>query len=174
MGANHHMVMQVLGLHPCHLLRELVLDQNKIRQIDPTSFCGLLCLRELSMAENGLRSLNNLWKIPSIRILQLGKWRKCGHWPFLCLYWSELTVGWMGTGNNRVGDLSEVERLAHGGVPDNHRPSEITLQGNPISRKLRYRATLIHVFSSLQVVDGRQVTEDERDRANSVILTPDT
>ena len=73
-----------------------------------------------------------------------------------------------------MSDLSEIERLGCGDMKHSHHPSEITLQGNPVSRKPRYRATLIHVFPSLQVVDGRTVTEDEKERARTVVLSIDT
>jgi Leucine-rich repeat (LRR) protein len=48
------------GLEELHNLEELVLDRNRIKFIDPSSFVGLVNLRELRMEENGLRSLSHL------------------------------------------------------------------------------------------------------------------
>jgi Leucine-rich repeat (LRR) protein len=62
----------VAGLQSCTLLRELVLDSNKIRALDPHSLQGLIHLRDLRMEENGMRSLKHLSRLPSLQILRLG------------------------------------------------------------------------------------------------------
>jgi hypothetical protein len=72
-------------------------------------------------------------------------------------------------GSNRISDLGELDRLADGDI---RQPLDINLQGNPVCRKPRYRAALIHAFPSLQVIDNRSVTEEERDRALSLV-SPD-
>jgi hypothetical protein len=51
-------------------------------------------------------------------------------------------------------------------------PLDIALQGNPVSRKPRYKVALLVAFPSLQVIDGKGVTDEERERA--VIMSSDT
>lgn len=61
------------GLHHCTALRELVLDHNKIRQLEPMSFCGLAALREVRMENNGLRSLAHFARLSGLQTLHLGE-----------------------------------------------------------------------------------------------------
>ena len=45
-----------------------MLDQNRIRYIDPDSFAGLPRLRELRLEENGLRSLSHLHHLTGLQV----------------------------------------------------------------------------------------------------------
>merc|ERR1712070_883907 len=45
------------GLNSCTSLQEIVLNKNRIRQLDADSFAGLGVVSELHLQENGLRSL---------------------------------------------------------------------------------------------------------------------
>ena len=49
-------------------LRELALDRNKIRQLDPLALRGLANLRELRLEENGLRALDGLAPLPKLQV----------------------------------------------------------------------------------------------------------
>ena len=42
-------IQRITGLNSCSCLRELVLDKNKIKHIEPSSFLGLDELRELRL-----------------------------------------------------------------------------------------------------------------------------
>lgn len=91
-------ISRVTGLETCRSLRELVrttvptesalvgvppsltptrhthtqvLDKNRIKYLDPTSFSGLTALRDLHMQENGLRSLSHLHYLVSVQVLAL-------------------------------------------------------------------------------------------------------
>lgn len=48
-----------------------MLDKNRIKYLDPTSFSGLTALRDLHMQENGLRSLSHLHYLVSVQVLAL-------------------------------------------------------------------------------------------------------
>ncbi|GMH33137.1 hypothetical protein BSKO_00971 [Bryopsis sp. KO-2023] len=65
-------ITKIDGLNGLVNLKELVLDGNRIKYIDPGSFCGLSQLQELRMEENGLRSLANLHPLAALRSLQIG------------------------------------------------------------------------------------------------------
>lgn len=69
---HHNEITRVDGLNSLVNLKELVLDGNRIKYIDPGSFVGLTRLQELRMEENGLRSLANLHPLVALNSLQLG------------------------------------------------------------------------------------------------------
>ena len=54
-------------------LRELALDRNKIRQLDPLALRGLANLRELRLEENGLRALDGLAPLPKLQVRARGR-----------------------------------------------------------------------------------------------------
>jgi Leucine-rich repeat (LRR) protein len=114
-------------------LRELDLNRNKIRTIEPNSFTNnekLVCLR---LEENGLKSLINVERCESLQALFLS--------------------------GNRLQDFFELDRLdllVH--------LMELVLQGNPLARKPNYRVMIVKRLASLVVLDGKEITLDERQR----------
>jgi len=119
-------------------LRELVLDKNKVKQIDENSFEGLRSLRELRMDDNGLKSLANLGPLPRLRALHLSV--------------------------NRIAELSELEKLRN-----LRHVVVINLAQNPVARKPLYRAHLINAVGSARAIDGREVTDEERERVEQLL-----
>jgi len=80
-------LQRVDGLESLPHLRELVLDRNKIKTLDPGSLASLNGLRELRMEEVGLRSLAHFGPLPLLHALYLG--------------------------GNRIAELIEIDKLAH-------------------------------------------------------------
>jgi Leucine-rich repeat (LRR) protein len=78
-------ISRVDGLSSCTDLRELCLDKNRIRSLDPNSLVNLKMLRDLRIDENGLRSLSNFPLLPNLCILSVA--------------------------GNRVNDIIELEKL---------------------------------------------------------------
>ena len=66
-------------------------------------------------------------------------------------------------GSNRILDVAELEKL--GALPA---LQQIVLVNNPVARKQLYRPTLIRRLPSLKSIDGRELTLDERDRAELI------
>lgn len=132
-------IAKVEGLENLGQLRELCLDKNKVRLIDPSSFMGLQSLRELRMEENALRSLDNFRLLTRLQALFLS-----------C---------------NRVMELADIDKLA-----DLRCLLEIVLVFNPVARKVNYRAHLLRRIPSLQMIDGREVTYDERERSDALAM----
>ena len=60
------------GLNSCTSLQEIVLNKNRIRQLDADSFAGLGVVSELHLQENGLRSLAHISELSSLQSLHLG------------------------------------------------------------------------------------------------------
>lgn len=65
-------ISQIEGLEGLQYLRELVLDQNRIKTINETAFIGQVSLVELHLAENRIRELNNLQPLMELHRLFLG------------------------------------------------------------------------------------------------------
>lgn len=59
-------ITHVDSLSSLPALRELILDRNRIRQLDPLSLSGLDNLRELRLEENGLRSLSHIHHVRGV------------------------------------------------------------------------------------------------------------
>ncbi len=147
-------ISKIDGLAGLPALQQLVLAKNKIKRFEAgnRSFAGLNELRGLQLEENGLRSLAGLGALPKLRAL------------FLAF--------------NRLSELGELEHLA----PERCSPvlSEVTLRNNPLSRKHLYRAALIRRLSTigpageqqppswLCTIDGKEVSAEERERADAI------
>ena len=80
-------IQRVDGLSSQQQLRELVLDRNKIKALEPASFAALTNLRELRMEECGLRTLANFGPLPMLQALFLS--------------------------GNRIAELTEIDRINH-------------------------------------------------------------
>lgn len=58
-------------MHLC--VQELVLDKNKIKQLEPSSLRGLHNLLELRIESNSLKSLTNIEPASSLRVRSMGR-----------------------------------------------------------------------------------------------------
>jgi Leucine-rich repeat (LRR) protein len=65
-------IQKVEGLESLHDLRELVLDRNKIKNLNETSFINQWNLQELHMEENRLRDLTYFNCLENLHRLYLG------------------------------------------------------------------------------------------------------
>ena len=63
---------RVDGLQTLHSLRELILDHNLLKSLDPGCFVGLPRLRRLHLGHNGLRSLAHLSNLTRLQFLHFG------------------------------------------------------------------------------------------------------
>jgi len=128
-------ITRIDGLQGLPNLQQLILSKNKIKKLDPQSLEGLMELRSLQLEENGLRSLVNLGPLPKLRSLFLA---------FNC-----------------ISELSEIDYL----LPPRFAPNlyELTLRNNTVARKPHYRSTIVYKIPSLTVLDGKEVSQEEKD-----------
>jgi len=68
--------------------------------------------------------------------------------------------------SNRLLDIGELEKLAP--LPG---LLNLTLLNNAVARKQLYRPTLIRRLPSLKLIDGREVTLEERDRSELIFAS---
>lgn len=117
-------------------LREIILDQNKLRCLGSECFSSCRYLSDISAGENAIRSTEGLVNLTHLEVLSLGANRLQDH-------------------NVLVGDIR--------GSP----LTKLTLIGNPVSRKSRYRQSMITFFPTLIALDGKVITKEEREKAES-------
>ncbi|XP_056616186.1 leucine-rich repeat-containing protein 9 isoform X3 [Triplophysa dalaica] len=127
-------ISQVDGLEGLQRLLELVLDRNRIKSLNESSFRGQEYLMDLRLAENRIRELNHLEPLTGLRRLFLDM--------------------------NKIQDVSELEKLEV-------LPSliELSVAGNPVSRRSLHRQAVVLHLSRLHVLDGLTITLEERTRA---------
>jgi Leucine-rich repeat (LRR) protein len=127
---------RIESLEGCPQLREVVLDKNKLRQLDRDCFAGTPLLREVSCDDNAVKTMEGLRNLPNLQKLSFV--------------------------SNRIGELAEVERC----LETSPHMLDVSFASNQVSRKAMYRATVIHLFPVCDTVDGREVTAEERERAD--------
>ncbi|RNF26501.1 putative leucine-rich repeat protein (LRRP) [Trypanosoma conorhini] len=123
------------GLQGLTDLRELLLDNNKLRALGPDCFANNLQLTDISAEENFIRSTEGLQPLSRLRVLVLA--------------------------SNRLGDL----RLLLNDLRNATCLATATFVGNAVARKPPYRPQTIAALPALTVLDNKEVTEEERDKA---------
>ncbi|TPX46569.1 hypothetical protein SeMB42_g03636 [Synchytrium endobioticum] len=145
-----------LGLRRSGGLRILNLSGNRITKIDGLE--KLPNLVELNLEFNQIRTVNMdaFCGVPSLRYLSVKENR------LRCLQnFDNLTsLKVLNLGCNRIQDTLDFDKL--------HIPNlrEIILQGNPVLRRPSHRLALISRLPSIEIIDKREVAEEERRRAD--------
>ena len=136
---------------------------SKHTQTTPSQSCGEL--RSLTLDKNRIRSfesnsLSGLVKLKDLRVEENGL-RSLSNFPVL----PSLTV--LSAAGNRISDVIELEKLCR--VCD---AREVSFANNPVTRKQLYRTSVVGMFPNVRVVDGREVTQEERERSLHVLHQP--
>lgn len=132
-------------------LRILNASQNIIAKTD---FIECLCsIRELDLSFNKIRSFDRKLELPNIRMVNFdGNGLK--NLNFLeNLIWLQAIKA----SGNRISEMIDIDKV-------HSLPSllELMLAGNPLERKAGYRVGIIRKSPGLLFLDGKAVTEDER------------
>ncbi|XP_039597283.1 leucine-rich repeat-containing protein 9 [Polypterus senegalus] len=137
-------------------LKALYLQGNEISQIEGLE--SLQRLQELVLDRNRIKSINDNSFVGQTSLAELhlseNRIRELSNLQPL----PELRKLFLGT--NKIQDMTELEKLES--LP---KLTELTLTGNPVSRKVIYRSTVILRIPGLQTLDGTGVTVEERTRA---------
>lgn len=136
---------------------------NDITRVDGLE--GLVMLQELVLDRNRIKYVdpNSFAGLPSLRELRL---EENGLRSLANLNVMERLSG-LFLGYNRVVDPADLDRLV--GLTA---LLEINLANNPVVRKQVYRAVLLGKLPSLRMIDGREVTAEERDYVMSMFAPP--
>jgi Leucine-rich repeat (LRR) protein len=160
LGYNRVSDIKELELHRFPRLRELHLQANHICQVSGLNSCTELC--ELDLSKNRIRqvvagSFVGLAMLRELRMEEAGLRSLVNLVPLKSLHHLHLAF-------NRINDISELEKLASVGCI-----TDITMCNNPVARRQLYRPTLICQIPSVCWIDGREVSEDERERAEVLL-----
>ncbi|CEL97089.1 unnamed protein product [Vitrella brassicaformis CCMP3155] len=161
MASNAITDLRPLDKLPLKSLRNLNLKANEITKIEGLS--RLQYLRELYLDQNKIRQveagafqpLRNLREL-HIEDNGLKSLSNFGPLPRLRALFCSL---------NRISDLQEVEKIA-----DLKGLVQISLAQTPVSRKPLYRPGLVRLLPSLRLIDGKEVTDEEREKAEMMTL----
>ena len=162
LGYNQISDLPALRLGGLLSLKVLHLQGNELVRVDGVS--SLHQLRELVLDRNKIKhlepgSVRGLINLRELRLEENGL-RTLDHFTplpklqTLCL------------SSNRLLDIGELEKLAPLPALVN-----ITVLNNAVARKQLYRPTLIRRLPSLKLIDGREVTLEERDRSELIFAS---
>ncbi|XP_054827925.1 leucine-rich repeat-containing protein 9 [Eublepharis macularius] len=161
LGYNGITNLALLQISRLKNLKYLFLQGNEISQIEGLE--GLQLLQELVLDHNRVKMIseNSFAKQSSLLALHLeeNRLRELNHLQSL------VKLQKLSLGLNKIQDLSELEKLDC--LPC---LKELTICGNPVSRKICHRPLLVFRLPSLQVLDGIMISSEERARAEIHLL----
>ncbi|XP_053132331.1 leucine-rich repeat-containing protein 9 isoform X2 [Hemicordylus capensis] len=161
LGYNGITSLALLQISRLKNLKFLFLQGNDISQIEGLD--GLLFLQELVLDHNRVKMIseNSFAKQSALVALHLEENRLRELNNLHCL--GKLQKLFLGL--NKIQDLGELEKLDC--LPC---LKELSIYGNPVSRKIYHRPLLVFRLPNLQVLDGVMVTSEERARAEVHLL----
>ncbi|XP_056666815.1 leucine-rich repeat-containing protein 9 isoform X1 [Monodelphis domestica] len=165
LGYNGICNLVQLQLNRLRNLKFLFLQGNEISQVEGLD--NLPALQELVLDHNRIRAISDSAFVkPSALValhLEENRLRELTNMqPLVKL--EKLYLGY-----NKIQDLIELEKLEF--IPSLR---ELTIYGNPISRKVSHRHMLIYRLPNLQMLDGIAVNYDDRARAEFHFSEPQT
>ncbi|KAJ8341293.1 hypothetical protein SKAU_G00335840 [Synaphobranchus kaupii] len=155
---SHNGISNLANLQLSRLtnLKALFLQANEITQVDGLE--GLVRLRELALDRNRIKALGETSFSSQGALLELhlgeNRLRELNNLhPLTAL--RRLFLGM-----NKLQDISEIDKLEL-------LPSliELSVAGNPVARRSQHRSSVVLRLSRLLVLDGMEVTLEERTRA---------
>ena len=162
LGYNHINYIPSLRLYCFPELRSLYLQGNDITKIEGLERC--VQLRELILDKNKMKSipvgaLANLTNLRTLRIDENGLRSLSNIAPL-----PRLQI--LSCVSNRVTELAETDKIAQ--LPS---LTELNCSNCPVCRKQLYRPSLIKKFPALRLLDGKDVTMEERERTELLFST---
>ncbi|KAM4013887.1 leucine-rich repeat-containing protein 9 isoform 2-T5 [Anomaloglossus baeobatrachus] len=165
LGYNGISNLQQLQLSRLRNLKSLFLQGNEISQVEGLE--GLQLLQELVLDHNRIKMITETSFAKQSCLVSLrmeeNRLRDVNNLlPLVNL--KKLFIGF-----NKIQEVSEVEKLE--AVPT---LQELSISGNPISRKMFHRHLIVLRLQNLQILDGIVVTSEERARAEMHFLEQQT
>ncbi|XP_077180065.1 leucine-rich repeat-containing protein 9 [Paroedura picta] len=161
LGYNGITSLALLQISRLRNLKFLFLQGNEISQIEGLE--GLQLLQELVLDHNRVKMIgeNSFAKQSSLLALHLeeNRLREVNNLQSL------VKLQKLFLGLNKIQDLSELEKLDC--LPC---LKELSIYGNPVSRKICHRPVLVFRLPNLQILDGTMISLEERAKAELHLL----
>jgi len=176
------------GLFGLPGLELLDVSQNALQYLYGLQYSPLKELKMLVASDNEIMKIEHLEKLKQLRELDLSKNRLKQIEPasfydyhqIMCLRLDDnglkslagiehlLKLQTLFCAGNRIQELFEIEKLAE-------MPSllELSLMQNPVSRKPNYRTVVVKRLLQLLVLDGKEITQEERRRVEGIGIVVD-
>ncbi|KAJ3352700.1 Leucine-rich repeat-containing protein 9 [Entophlyctis luteolus] len=157
LGNNNISRIADMGFYRFGQLKRLYLQGNKITRIDGLEH--MTTLVELVLDRNQIKTADPSSFLSLINLKELhikeNRLRSLSH--FDCLP----NLQYLFLNGNRISEVIEIEKMKL--------PSllELSLLSNTVSRKVLYRVVVVLRLPQVVVIDGREVTEDDRKRAEA-------
>eukprot|EP00736_Rhodelphis_marinus_P010350 Rmarinus@m.14060 len=164
LGYNQIAHIPMLNLKNLVELKVLFLQGNDIQKVEGLE--NLTQLRELVLDKNKVRFLSeysfaNLVNLRELRLEENGLRS--------LLYLNSLPkLQSLFLTCNRIMEMPELERLCGMNCL-----VELSLQNNPVSRKQLYRPSMLRYLPSLRILDGREISYEERERVEVLFAAAD-
>ncbi|KAI8805973.1 hypothetical protein BJ742DRAFT_901172 [Cladochytrium replicatum] len=164
LGNNCISKISDLGLNRLPAVKILYLHGNRISKIEGLE--QMTSLIELVLDKNQIKSAEPSSFLSLINLKQLhikdNRIKTLIH--FDCLP----NLKRLFINNNRIHEIAEIEKMKLPSL------TELSMQGNAVARKQLYRYAVIVRFPHICVIDGVEVTEDERIRAEQAYYMDQT
>ncbi|KAJ3265551.1 Leucine-rich repeat-containing protein 9 [Chytriomyces hyalinus] len=157
LGNNNITRIADLGLYRLGQLKRLYLQGNKISRIDGLEH--MTSLVELVLDRNQIKAADPSSFLSLINLKEMhikeNRLRSLSH--FDCLP----NLQYLFLNSNRINEVVEIEKMKL--------PSllELSLAANTITRKVLYRVVAVLRFPQIVIIDGREVNDDDRKRAEA-------
>lgn len=159
LGGNQIRSIATLRLDVLKSLRSLFLQDNDIQRLE--GLANLTNLQELVLDRNRVKHLETNYftgieKLIELRIEDNGLRSLSNAGPLRRLRSFHL-------GGNRVQDMGEIEKMS-----TYSSLIELTIAGNPVSRRPAYRALVLRKLPTLMCLDGINVSNEEREQVEAM------
>ena len=159
LGGNQIRSIATLRLDVLKSLRSLFLQDNEIHRLE--GLANLTSLQELVLDRNRVKHLESNYfagidKLVELRIEDNGLRSISTSGPLRKLRSLHM-------GGNRVQDMGEIEKLS-----SYTSLIELTIAGNPVSRRPAYRALVLRKLPALMCLDGANVSAEEREQVEAM------
>ncbi|XP_073807662.1 centriolin isoform X4 [Danio rerio] len=156
MGSNHQF-RYIENLDKCDRLQVLNLSNNRIERIEKLE--KLCQLRELHLSRNRIHKIEGLEHMTKLQVLNLA-FNNIEDLPV----WFGKKLRSLQTVNLQSNNISSLHELAK--LKPLNNLTCLTLAGNPVSSLAHYHLFLIFKLRSLEILDGQQISPQEREQAH--------
>ena len=160
---SNNQLVSLNGLQFFKNLKSLILKENCIKKIEYLNDMDDLIY--LDVSNNKIKDVDKtlLGDLPSLQIFICDN-NSMKNINGFSKYESIESISFQ---NNKIQDLNCIEQFS-----ELNKLKEITLKGNPITKYNNYRINLIRLLPYIRKIDGKEITEEERNNSKKEELKP--